>query len=60
MKKLYRVWLKKTKDQSEPDYYYDTLAVNPSQAALDMAAFTGDYVDMVCILSKAYDMVATL
>ncbi len=47
--KHYRVWLKKTKDQYDPDYFLDTLAPNPSQAALDMAAFTGDYVDMVCI-----------
>jgi hypothetical protein len=60
MKKLYRVWLKKTKDQSEPDYYYDTLAVNPSQAALDMAAFTGDYVDMVCPISPASQKVYRL
>lgn len=53
IKNLYRVWMKKTKDQIDPSYFKDTLAINPSQAALDMAAFTGDYVDLVCILAMA-------
>ena len=43
--KYYRVWMKKTKDAVEPDYFVDTIAENASQASLDAEALMGDYVD---------------
>ena len=45
--KYFRVWMKKSKDAIDPDYFVDTIAENASQAALDAEAMLGDYVDMV-------------
>jgi len=46
MKKMYRVWMKKSKDAKDPDYFLDTIAENATQAALDAEAYSGDYVDL--------------
>jgi hypothetical protein len=52
MKKRYRVWMKKSKDAIEPDYFIDTVAENASQAALDAEAVNGDYADLSLPLTK--------
>ena len=44
--KMYRVWMKKSKDAIGPDYFIDTIAKNASQASLDAEALMGDYVDI--------------
>jgi hypothetical protein len=50
--KQYRVWMKRTKDAVEPDYFIDTVAENASKAALDAEAVNGDYADLSLPLTK--------
>ena len=47
--KHYRVWMKKSKDAINPDYFLDTFAENGTMASLWAEMYSGDYVDLVCI-----------
>jgi len=47
--KYFRVWMKKSKDAIDPDYFIDTLAENATMAGLWAELYAGDYVDLVCV-----------
>ena len=49
--KRYRVWMKKAKDATQPDYFIDTIAENVSKAILDAEAIDGDYADLAVPLT---------